>query len=431
MDLLDDISEDENIQEDENLQEDVQGAQGALATLGQGPGPGQGQDQGQDLPSQLDSALRQVIDTFKHRFPGVEEVLHGEQYVRWIAQQVNFHCDSPRESQSPGDLPIISPEQQLIVSTLSHRFPQGQGQGPGETSGQTSGPELAPLERYLQLSSALKTIHAQLTASIHLQAPNVCALVGPEIAARLVAHYGSVRELSCVPSCNLVTFGRSQQGPSQGQGIGPGIGKANGLIYSCDIVQQQHPEFRKQAARMLCAKLVIAARIDANGQGQGHGQGIADSNSQGPAPANADALSGLAGTQLRAQILERLQKVSTPPQLSRVKPLPVPEDKPKKKRAGKRFRKYKQQFQLSHMRQLQNRMEFGRAEHTTMDAYGEEIGMGLARVSGPELSSESSGPRPKMSKAMRKRLESGNAGPTNGPGHVPGPGPGNGALDPF
>ncbi|KAL2709278.1 Pre-mRNA-processing factor 31 [Kluyveromyces marxianus] len=404
MDLLDDISEDENIQEDA---QDAQDAQGTHGTLGQGPspgddldkskgpGPGQGlgQGPGQD-PDQLDSALRQVIDTFKHRFPGVEEVLHGEQYVRWIAQQVDFHWDSP------GDLPIISPEQQLIISTLSHRFPQGL-EAP-------SGQQYDLLQRYLQLSSALKTIHAQLTASIHLQAPNVCALVGPEIAARLVAHYGSVRELSCVPSCNLVTFGRNQgitSGPSQGQGQGQGnvLAKGDGLIYSCDIVQQQHPEFRKQAARMLCAKLVIAARIDANGPGPG----------PGPGPANADALAGPAsagpaGLQLRAQILERLQKVSTPPQLARVKPLPVPEDKPKKKRAGKRFRKYKQQFQLSHMRQLQNRMEFGRAEHTTMDAYGEEIGMGLARVSGHELSSESSGPRPKMSKAMRKRLESGN-----------------------
>ncbi|BAP72539.1 pre-mRNA-processing factor 31 [Kluyveromyces marxianus] len=414
MDLLDDISEDENIPEDENIQED------SLGTLGQGPspgddldkskgpglGPGPGQDPGPSQ-DQLDSALRQVIDTFKHRFPGVEEVLHGEQYVRWIAQQVDFHWDSPVDS--PGESPAISPEQQLIVSTLSHRFPQGL-EAP-------SGQELAPLQRYFQLSSALKTIHAQLTASIHLQAPNVCALVGPEIAARLVAHYGSVRELSCVPSCNLVTFGRNRQGPSQGQGNALGIGKGNGLIYSCDIVQQQHPEFRKQAARMVCAKLVIAARIDANGPGHG----------PGPAPANADALSGAAGTQLRTQILERLQKVSTPPQLSRVKPLPVPEDKPKKKRAGKRFRKYKQQFQLSHMRQLQNRMEFGRAEHTTMDAYGEEIGMGLARVSTPDVSrpelssGPSPGPRPKMSKAMRKRLESVNAGP----------GPGNGALDPF
>lgn len=402
MDLLDDISEDENIQEDV---QDAQDAQGTHGTLGQGPSPGndldkskgqgQGLGQGQD-PDQLDSALRQVIDTFKHRFPGVEEVLHGEQYVRWIAQQVDFHWDSP------GDLPIISPEQQLIISTLSHRFPQGL-EAP-------SGQQYDLLQRYLQLSSALKTIHAQLTASIHLQAPNVCALVGPEIAARLVAHYGSVRELSCVPSCNLVTFGRNQgitsgpsQGPASGQGKGNVLAKGDGLIYSCDIVQQQHPEFRKQAARMLCAKLVIAARIDANGPGP----------RPGPGPANADALAGPAsagpaGLQLRAQILERLQKVSTPPQLARVKPLPVPEDKPKKKRAGKRFRKYKQQFQLSHMRQLQNRMEFGRAEHTTMDAYGEEIGMGLARVSGHELSSESSGPRPKMSKAMRKRLESGN-----------------------
>lgn len=403
MDLLDDISEDENIQEDV---QDAQDAQGTHGTLGQGPSPGNDLDKskGQD-PDQLDSALRQVIDTFKHRFPGVEEVLHGEQYVRWIAQQVDFHWDSP------GDLPIISPEQQLIISTLSHRFPQGL-EAP-------SGQQYDLLQRYLQLSSALKTIHAQLTASIHLQAPNVCALVGPEIAARLVAHYGSVRELSCVPSCNLVTFGRNQgitSGPSQGQGQGNALAKGDGLIYSCDIVQQQHPEFRKQAARMLCAKLVIAARIDANGPG--------------PGPANADALAGPAsagpaGLQLRAQILERLQKVSTPPQLARVKPLPVPEDKPKKKRAGKRFRKYKQQFQLSHMRQLQNRMEFGRAEHTTMDAYGEEIGMGLARVSGHELSSESSGPRPKMSKAMRKRLESGNTGPGNGPGPL------NGALDPF
>ena len=41
------------------------------------------------------------------------------------------------------------------------------------------------------------------------------------------------------------------------------------------------------------------------------------------------------------------------------KPLPIPDDKPRKKRGGKRFRKMKERLALTEVRKNRNRMRFG------------------------------------------------------------------------
>lgn len=230
----------------------------------------------------------------------------------------------------------------------------------------------------LAVSKIRNEINAFILTKIRCIAPNVCALVGPEVASLLLAQAGGISELSQVPSCNLASIGKNKHVSYELHTNLGGV-KQEGYIYSSTLVQERPMEFRKQMLRMICAKVALASRVDAGG-------------------AKDDKL----GSSWKELLLQKIQKIQDPPEISKTKPLPVPEDKPKKKRAGLKFRKYKQQFQLSHLRQLQNRMEFGKAEQSITDDTGEEIGLGMARsFQGASMATTGGA---KMTKAMKRRL---------------------------
>ncbi|CCD25905.2 U4/U6-U5 snRNP complex subunit PRP31 NDAI_0G01290 [Naumovozyma dairenensis CBS 421] len=240
------------------------------------------------------------------------------------------------------------------------------------------------------LSALQELITHYITSNISHIAPNLCALIGSQIAALLISHAGSILDLSQIPSCNLASIGKSKHQSHELHTSLSGV-RQEGYIYDCDLIQDQPSENHKQMLRMVCAKASLAARVDA-----------------GSKTHKGD---GTLGQNWKNELLEKIQKLKEPPNQSAVKPLPIPEDKPKKKRAGRKFRKYKQQFELSHLRQLQNRMEFGNQEQTTLDAFGEEIGMGMATSSvqnamgSASLKGLSVNNSAKMTKVMKRRLK--------------------------
>ncbi|QLQ80227.1 hypothetical protein HG537_0D02280 [Torulaspora globosa] len=231
-------------------------------------------------------------------------------------------------------------------------------------------------------------------------APNLCAFIGPEVTSHLLSHAGGVHELSQIPSCNLASIGKNKHLTHE-QHTSLAEVRQEGYIYRSDLVQSLPYEYHKQALRMVCAKVALAARVDA---------GITPGNK-----AN-DTL----GSRWRREIEQKILKQREAVNNAVVKPLPVPKDEPKKKRAGRKFRKYKQQFQLSNLRQLQNRMEFGKQEQTILDAYGEEVGLGMVNSSLQNATGVRSVTKTnynnsaKLTKAMKKRIERANEQARNG-----------------
>jgi len=57
-------------------------------------------------------------------------------------------------------------------------------------------------------------------------------------------------------------------------------------------------------------------------------------------------------------MLKRFDKIQEPPPPKMRKPLPAPDDKPKKRRGGKRYRKMKEKM-ASEIRKYANRLKFG------------------------------------------------------------------------
>jgi nucleolar protein 56 len=91
-------------------------------------------------------------------------------------------------------------------------------------------------------------------------APNLAALAGPVLAARLVALAGSLEALAKKPSGTVQVLGAEDAlfAHLRGHASSP----KHGVIYTHEYVHGTHPDQRGSAARALAGKLSIAARID-------------------------------------------------------------------------------------------------------------------------------------------------------------------------
>lgn len=100
---------------------------------------------------------------------------------------------------------------------------------------------------------------------------------------------------------------------------------------------------RRKAARLVAAKAVLAARVDAC----------------------HESVHGEFGLKFKEDIEKKLDKLQEPPPVKFIKPLPKPIEGSKKKRGGKRVRKMKERYALTEFRKQANRMNFGDVSLTT------------------------------------------------------------------
>jgi len=91
-------------------------------------------------------------------------------------------------------------------------------------------------------------------------APNLAALAGPVLAARLIALAGGLESLAKMPSGTVQVLGAEEALFAHLQGRAPS--PKHGVIYAHEYVRNTHPDQRGSAARALAGKLTIAARID-------------------------------------------------------------------------------------------------------------------------------------------------------------------------
>jgi nucleolar protein 56 len=105
---------------------------------------------------------------------------------------------------------------------------------------------------------------AELRASIERTAPevapNLSALAGPVLAARLIALAGGLETLARKPSGTVQVLGAEEALFAHLRGRAPS--PKHGVIYTHEAVRNTHPDDRGSAARALAGKLTIAARAD-------------------------------------------------------------------------------------------------------------------------------------------------------------------------
>lgn len=240
-------------------------------------------------------------------------------------------------------------------------------------------------ELLLALDMGKARITEFVSSRLSVFAPNISAVVGPHTAAQLMGFCGGLLGLSKTPNSNIAALGSKQQ---VAIGFGRTCIRQQGFLYHSEVIQSVPPEYRQKAMRIVSGKLVLAARVDLVHASRDGSQGIL----------------------WRNHISERIEKLLEPPENKGPKALPVPMDKPSKKRGGKRMRKFKEQFQQTDLQKAQNRMTFGSQAEQEIGSYGEES----AGLSMAGQSSSSSGSvraikidnktRARMSKGMQARL---------------------------
>jgi U4/U6 small nuclear ribonucleoprotein PRP31 len=184
-------------------------------------------------------------------------------------------------------------------------------------------------------------------------APNVSAIVGSTVATKLMGLAGGLSALSKIPACNMLVLGAQRK--TLAGFSSAAILPHTGFIFYSDLVQSTPPDVRRKVARVVAAKCTLAARVD--------------SFHESP--------EGDVGQDLRDQVQKKIDKILEPPPVKSAKPLPRPDDAPRKKRGGRRVRKMKDRYAITEIRKQANRMTFGSIQE---DAYQDDLGFSTGQL---------------------------------------------------
>ncbi|KAI1075053.1 pre-mRNA splicing factor [Whalleya microplaca] len=206
----------------------------------------------------------------------------------------------------------------------------------------------------ITMDKAKKTLTEYVQSRMNIFAPNLTAIVGSLTAAQMINSAGGMTTLSRTPACNLAAWGSKRSGNTA---FATNVGiRQQGYLFHSPIIRGIPNDLKKKAMKVVAAKLVLAARADT-----GH---------MSP--------DGSYGEELRSQCLERLDKMTEPPPNKGQRALPAPDDKPSRKRGGRRARKAKEATAMTELRKAQNRMAFGKEEKEAGYGTGDSTaGMGM------------------------------------------------------
>ena len=202
-------------------------------------------------------------------------------------------------------------------------------------------------------------------------APNVSAIVGASIAARVVGLAGGLVELSRIPACNIQVLGQVKQTAQSRAGMASTSGKPHmGIISESDLVTTAPGHLQKKVMKQVAAKISLAARCDSAHANKLHGRGGSNNSNQ----LNEDFAAP--GRLFRQEILAKIAKFQEPEKAQNLKALPKPDLSTKKRRGGKKVRRMKERFETTELQKQANKRSFnvGIGEYGD-DAMGMTLGM--------------------------------------------------------
>ena len=115
-------------------------------------------------------------------------------------------------------------------------------------------------QRVADLDDEAAALRAAIEQSAPQVAPNLSALAGPVLTARLISLAGGLEDLAKSPSSTVQVLGAEDALFAHLRGQGPS--PKHGVIFTHDAVRGMPRENRGSAARALAGKLTLAARVD-------------------------------------------------------------------------------------------------------------------------------------------------------------------------
>lgn len=119
---------------------------------------------------------------------------------------------------------------------------------------------VALAQQVVALADETDGLHGFVERTAPQVAPNLTALAGPVLAARLIALAGGLGSLAKKPSGTVQVLGAEDALFAHLQGGAPS--PKHGIIYTHEYVRGTDPDHRGSAARALAGKLTLAARVD-------------------------------------------------------------------------------------------------------------------------------------------------------------------------
>jgi U4/U6 small nuclear ribonucleoprotein PRP31 len=322
---------------------------------------------------------RYVADLYSKKFPELESLIPNKiDYVKTVQR--------------------IGNEMDMTLIELNDLLPSASVMVVSVTGSTTSGQPLSSTDledcfkgcnEVLNLEQEKAVILQYVQSRMNRIAPNTCILIGSRVAAQLLGLAGGLTALSKIPACNVQVMGQERRNMAGFSNISamPHMG----LIQYCDIVQGCPPFLRKKALKLVAAKVAISARVDSY----------------------RHFTDGAEGARLRKEIEEKVDKLQEPPKAKTKKALPIPEEKKKSRRGGKRVKRWKERFAMTEMRSLQNKINF-----TTNDGeYGDSaMGVDVGMLSSKGQTGKIRAPQRKEVRAAKKQKKavSMSSGQTNG-----------------
>ncbi|KAG0466451.1 hypothetical protein HPP92_018031 [Vanilla planifolia] len=280
-----------------------------------------------------------IRDKYRMKFPELESLVHHPIDYARVVKKIGNEMDLTLV-----DLEGLLPSAIIMVVSVTASTTSGKPL-PDDVLNKA----IDACDRALALDLAKKKVLDFVESRMGYIAPNLSAIVGSAVAAKLMGTAGGLSALAKMPACNVQLLGAKKKNLA---GFSTATSQFRvGYLEQTEIFQSTPPSLRTRACRLLAGKSTLAARMDST---------------------RGDP-SGKTGRSYRDEILKKIEKWQEPPPAKQPKPLPVPDSEPKKKRGGRRLRKMKERYAVTDMRKLANRMQFGVPEESS-------LGDGLGRV---------------------------------------------------
>ena len=297
-----------------------------------------------------------IRDHYSTRFPELETLITNPlDYAKSVAIIGNGPMDNIRQLSSSSEnlvgvsLSSVLDGPSLMVVTVEATTTRGR-----ELTELELARILRACEMTLSLDRAKRKLGDYVQSRMNRFAPNLTALIGSLTAAQLLNFAGGLTGLAKMPACNIAPLGSKKQSQT---GFATNVGvRQQGFLYHSPIIRGIPNDLKRQAMRIVSAKVVLAARVD-----KVH-----------------NSPDGSFGEDNKAACLKRLEKLTEPPPNKGPRALPAPDERLARKRGGRRARKAKEATAMTDLRKAQNRMAFGKEEKEVGYGTGEGTkGMGM------------------------------------------------------
>jgi len=319
-----------------------------------------------EIDDEMMNIHRFVRDIYSKKFPELESIVTSPLDYLQVVQRIGNTKDL-----TTIDFSDILPNTAVMAITVTASMTTGT-----QLPRQELDKLLVACDDAFLLNDCKRDVLLYLESRMSGLAPNLSALLGAALAAKLITAAGGLLNLARMPAQNIILVGSQKKALL---GMSSGAYSTQGIIMLSDLIMSTPMEFRNRAVKLVAGKCGLAARVD--------------SFHESPL--------GQVGTQLREKILQSLAKAQEPPPAKQKKTLPPPEDKPRAKRGGKRHRRIKEKYGQTEFKKLSNRTKFGPDAEDNI--YSEEWGLGLPFFEGKPVALKAA--KVSKEKQMQKHIQ--------------------------